>query len=144
MWIYKIYYSIVSTLAVIYYTSKYFIWWDFGGMTIEDPKMGGINPNCRHPKPRPSTARDFFHPTRIPPAMFWACCHFVFHSIDKSESVDYMATDCFDVSLVLNFIPPKSHQEYKTDKKVILSEEIGQLDLIILCEFCIKINFSTK
>ena len=39
------------------------------------------------------------------------------------------------LSLVLNFIPPQSHQEYKTDKKVILSEMIGQLDLSKLYKF---------
>ena len=30
--------------AVLYYTS----WWDFGGIEFE---IGGIDPNCRHPKP---------------------------------------------------------------------------------------------
>merc|ERR1712105_39996 len=39
--------------AVLYYTS----WWDFGGIEFE---IGGIDPNCRHPKPRPTTPRDFF------------------------------------------------------------------------------------
>ena len=29
-------------MAVLYYTSQYFNWWDFGGMTIQNPKMGGI------------------------------------------------------------------------------------------------------
>ena len=45
--------------AVLYYTSQYFIWWDFGGMTIQDRNTGGIHPNCRHPKPRPTTPQDF-------------------------------------------------------------------------------------
>ena len=45
------------------------------------------------------------------------------------------------LSLVLNFIPPQSHQEYKNDKRVIPSEKIGQLDLSKLCEFCNKICF---
>ena len=39
---------------LLYNTSQYFIWWDFGGvlvmdfggMTIQDPKIGGIAPNC--------------------------------------------------------------------------------------------------
>ncbi len=46
--------------AVLYYTSQYFIWWDFGGMTIQELNIGGIDPNCRRPKPRPTTPRDFF------------------------------------------------------------------------------------
>ena len=40
--------------AVLYYTS----WWDCGGINF---KIGGINPTCRHPKPRPTTPRDFFY-----------------------------------------------------------------------------------
>ena len=43
----------VEKRAVLYYTS----WWDFVGIEFE---IGGINPNCRHPKPRPSTPCDFF------------------------------------------------------------------------------------
>ena len=42
------------TRAVLYYTSQYFNWWDFAVMTIQNPKMGGIDPNCHHPKLRPS------------------------------------------------------------------------------------------
>ena len=42
-----------------FYTSQYFIWWDFGGMTIQDRNTGGIDPNCHHPKPRPTTPQDF-------------------------------------------------------------------------------------
>ena len=40
-------------VAVLYYTS----WWDFGGIKFE---IGGMDPNCRHPKPRPTTPHDFF------------------------------------------------------------------------------------
>ena len=39
--------------AVLYYSS----WWDFGGIEFE---IGGIDPNCLLPKPRPTTPRDFF------------------------------------------------------------------------------------
>ena len=48
-----------KSVAVLYYTSQYFIWWDFGGMTIQDRNTGGIDPNCHHPKPRPTTPQDF-------------------------------------------------------------------------------------
>ena len=50
----------ITDQAVLYYTSQYFIWWDFGGMTIQELNIGGIDPNCLHPKPRPTTPRDFF------------------------------------------------------------------------------------
>ena len=40
--------------AVLYYTSQYFICWDFVGMTIQDLKSVGIDPNSRCHKPRPS------------------------------------------------------------------------------------------
>ena len=46
---------IAASTAVFYYTSSYFTWWDFGGMTIQDPKIGGIDPNSCHPNPRPTT-----------------------------------------------------------------------------------------
>ena len=49
-----------QTMAVLYYTSQHFIWWDFGGMTIQDPNTGGIDPNWHHPKPRPTTPQEFF------------------------------------------------------------------------------------
>ena len=52
------YYNI--TVAVFYYTSQCFVWWDFGGMTIQDLNTGGMDPNCCHPKPRPTTPQDFF------------------------------------------------------------------------------------
>ena len=39
-------------LAVLYYTSC----WDFVGIKIE---IVGMDPNCCHPKPRPSTPRNF-------------------------------------------------------------------------------------
>ena len=26
--------------AVLYLTSQYFVWWDFGGITIQGPKIG--------------------------------------------------------------------------------------------------------
>ena len=42
-------------LAVLYYIYQHFICWDFVGMTIQDPKIVGMDPNCLHPKPRPST-----------------------------------------------------------------------------------------
>ena len=29
-------------------------------MTIQELNIGGIDPNCLHPKPRPTTPRDFF------------------------------------------------------------------------------------
>ena len=29
-------------------------------MTIQELNIGGIDPNCRRPKPRPTTPRDFF------------------------------------------------------------------------------------
>ena len=45
--------------AVLYYTSQYFMCWDFVGMTIQDLKCVGIDPNSCHPKPRPSTPRNF-------------------------------------------------------------------------------------
>ena len=45
--------KMAENLAVLYYTS----WWDFGGIEFE---IGGIDPNCHHPKPRPTTPRDFF------------------------------------------------------------------------------------
>ena len=45
----------------MYYTSQYFICWDFGGMTIQELNIGGIHPNCLHPKPRPTTPQDFFY-----------------------------------------------------------------------------------
>ena len=47
-------------MAVLYYTSQYSICWDFGGMTIQDLKCVGIDPNCYHPKPRPTTPRYLF------------------------------------------------------------------------------------
>ena len=46
--------------AVFYYTSQYFIWWDFGGMTIQGLNIGGIDPNCLHPKPRSTTPVNLF------------------------------------------------------------------------------------
>ena len=46
--------------AVLYYISQHFICWDFVGMTIQDPKFVGMDPNSLRPKPRPSTPRDFF------------------------------------------------------------------------------------
>ena len=39
--------------AVLYYTSC----WDFVGIKIE---IVGMDPNCFHPKPRPTTPHDFF------------------------------------------------------------------------------------
>ena len=50
----------VRVSAVLYYISQYSICWDFGGMTIQDLKCVGIDPNCCHPKPRPSTPTDLF------------------------------------------------------------------------------------
>ena len=50
----------VAWVAVLYYISQHFICWDFVGMTIQDPKIVGMDPNSHHPKPRPSTPRDFF------------------------------------------------------------------------------------
>ena len=47
-------------LAVLYYISQYSIYWDFGGMTIQDLKCVGIDPNSSRPKPRPSTPINFF------------------------------------------------------------------------------------
>ena len=44
----------VPLLAVLYYTSQYFICWDFVGMTIQDLKSIGIDPNIHRPKPRPT------------------------------------------------------------------------------------------
>ena len=49
----------IISLAVLYYTSQYFICWDFVGMTIQDLKCVGIDPNSCHPKPRPSAPRNF-------------------------------------------------------------------------------------
>ena len=46
--------------AVIYYISQQFICWDFVGMTIQDPKIVGMDPNSYHPKPRPTTLRIFW------------------------------------------------------------------------------------
>ena len=54
-----VFHTIYNSLAVLYYTSQYFIWWDFGGMTIQDRNTGGIHPNCCRPKPRSSTPRNF-------------------------------------------------------------------------------------
>ena len=45
-------YFAINGGAVLYYTS----WWDFGGIEFE---IGGIDPNCHHPKPRPTTPPDF-------------------------------------------------------------------------------------
>ena len=39
--------------AELQYTS----WWDGSGMKFE---MGGMDPTCCHPKPRPTNPRDFF------------------------------------------------------------------------------------
>lgn len=39
-------------MAVLYYTSC----WDFVGIKIE---IVGMDPNCYHPKPRPTTPHDF-------------------------------------------------------------------------------------
>ena len=39
--------------AVLYYISQHFICWDYVGMTIQDPKIVGMDPNSLHPKPRP-------------------------------------------------------------------------------------------
>ena len=47
-----------DAMAVLYYTS----WWDFGGIKIE---IGGMDPNCHHPKPRPTTPHDFFDSVRF-------------------------------------------------------------------------------
>ena len=69
--------SLQKVSAVLYYTS----WWDFGGIEFV---IGGIDPNCHRPKPRPTTPRDFFdliyllyqkgnfktHPNVIPPMFF--------------------------------------------------------------------------
>ena len=38
---------------------QHFICWDFVGMTIQDPKFVGMDPNSLRPKPRPSTLRIF-------------------------------------------------------------------------------------
>ena len=43
-----------------YYISQYSTCWDFGGMTIQDLKCVGIDPNSCRPKPRPSTPINFF------------------------------------------------------------------------------------
>ena len=45
---------IILSRAVLYYTSQHFICWDFVGMTIQDPQIVGMDPNCHHPKPRPT------------------------------------------------------------------------------------------
>ena len=42
-----------ANAAELQYTS----WWDGSGMKFE---MGGKDPTCRHPKPRPANPRDFF------------------------------------------------------------------------------------
>ena len=34
--------------------------WDFVGMTIQGPKIVGMDPNYLHPKPRPTTPQDLF------------------------------------------------------------------------------------
>ena len=46
---------------VLYYTSQYFVCWDFVGMTIQDLKCVGIDPNSYHPKLQPTTPRNFFN-----------------------------------------------------------------------------------
>ena len=33
--------------------------WEFGGITIQALNIGGIDPNCHHPKPWPTTPQDF-------------------------------------------------------------------------------------
>ena len=47
---------------LLYNTSQYFIRWDFGGMTIQDPKMGGIDPNYEWP--------DYWAPTTAAGSVF--------------------------------------------------------------------------
>ena len=51
---------LIAFEAVLYYISQHFICWDFVGMTIQDPKIVGMDPNCLHPKPRPTTPQDLF------------------------------------------------------------------------------------
>ena len=34
--------------------------WDFVGMTIQGPKIVGMDPNYLHPNPRPTTPQDLF------------------------------------------------------------------------------------
>ena len=52
--------------AVLYYISCWDIvgillgfCWDFVGMTIQGPKIVGMDPNYLHPNPRPTTPQDF-------------------------------------------------------------------------------------
>ena len=39
-------------MAVLNYTSQYFIFWDLGEMTIQDLKCVGTDPDSYRPKPR--------------------------------------------------------------------------------------------
>ena len=68
--------------AVLYYTS----WWDFVGIKIE---IVGMDPNCYHPKPRPSTPHNF---------------------LDTSLFLYRKETWTFKS----NFIPTKSHQVFSS------------------------------
>ena len=66
----------------MYYTS----WWDFVGIKIE---IVGMDPNCSHPKPRPSTPHNF---------------------VDTSLFLYRKETWTFKS----NFIPTKSHQVFSS------------------------------
>ena len=43
--------SMSLIMAEPYYISLYFSWWDFVGVIIHDPKMGGIDPIFTIPNP---------------------------------------------------------------------------------------------
>ena len=59
-----------------------------GGVTIHDPKRVGIYPNCCHPNPDQPLKK-------------------VLSKLDNVNSAKQLGS----IPLILNFIPPQSHQE---------------------------------
>ena len=49
--------ALISQIREGWAELQYTSWWDGSGMKFE---MGGMDPTCRHPKPRPTNPRDFF------------------------------------------------------------------------------------
>ena len=66
----------IKTLAELQYTS----WWDGSGMKF---KMGGMDPTCRHPKPRPTNPRDFL------------THHYFRTEMESSKSPQILVQRCF-------------------------------------------------
>ena len=64
-------------------------------MTIQELNIGGIDPNCRRPKPRPTTPRDFLESILFQYQKGnWLVISEIWKNSDKSESVvGWLSTD---------------------------------------------------